>query len=36
MIPKKHVPDMIRDGKRFSYKIMLKQIMRVSIISSAL
>ena len=26
MIPKKPVPDLIRDGNRFSEKIMLKQI----------
>jgi hypothetical protein len=25
MIPKKHVPDLIRDGNRFSDKIMRKQ-----------
>jgi len=25
MIPKKHVPDVIRDGNRFSDKIMRKQ-----------
>ncbi len=28
MIPKKPVPDLIRDGHRFSEKIMLKQNVR--------
>jgi len=26
MIPKKHVPDLIRDGNRFSDEIMRKQV----------
>jgi hypothetical protein len=31
MIPKKPVPDLIRDGNRFSEKIMREQIVRLRI-----
>jgi hypothetical protein len=30
MIPTKHVPDLIRDGNRFSEKIMRKQESKVA------